>query len=85
MGTLYGRQKHNVSLIEKKDMEFSLPVGDILFFVFCKFEIHVHVFIFKIVQVMTENIHFVFLYVLCIYQSMLKPLSHWNAKTGDRE
>ena len=44
-------------------MEFSLRVGDMSFFVFCKFE----TVIFKIVQVMTEeNIPFVFLYVLSI-------------------
>ena len=43
-------------------MEFSLRVGDMSFFVFCKFEI----VIFKIVQVMTENIPFAFLYVLSI-------------------
>ena len=45
-----------------KNMEFSLRVGDMSFFVFCKFEIA----IFKIVQVMTENIPFAFLYVLSI-------------------
>ena len=44
-------------------MEFSLLVGDMSFFVFYKFEI----VIFKIVQVMTENIPFAFLYVLSIY------------------
>ena len=44
-------------------MEFSLRVGDMSFFGLCKFEI----VIFKIVQVMTENIHFAFLYVLSIY------------------
>ena len=44
-------------------MEFRLLVGDMSFFVFCKFEI----VIFKIVQVMTENIPFAFLYVLSIY------------------
>ena len=43
-------------------MEFSLLVGDMSFFVFCKFER----VIFKIVQVMTENIPFAFLYVLSI-------------------
>ena len=43
-------------------MEFSLRVGDMSFVVFCKFEI----VIFKIVQVMTENIPFAFLYVLSI-------------------
>ena len=43
-------------------MEFSLRVGDMSFFVFCKLEI----LIFKIVQVMTENIPFAFLYVLSI-------------------
>ena len=43
-------------------MEFSLRVADMPFFVFCKFEI----VIFKIVQVMTENIPFAFLYVLSI-------------------
>ena len=43
-------------------MEFSLQVENMSFFVFCKFEI----VIFKIVQVMTENIPFAFLYVLSI-------------------
>ena len=46
----------------EKNMEFSLLVGEMTFFVFCKFEID----IFKIVQVMTENIPFAFLYVLRI-------------------
>ena len=39
-------------------MEFSLRVGDMSFFVFYKFEIA----IFKIVQVMAENIPFAFLH-----------------------
>ena len=56
------KKKHNVSVIEK-NMEFSLRVGDMSFFVFCKFEI----LIFKVVQVMAENIPFAFLYVLSIY------------------
>ena len=43
-------------------MEISLQVGDMSFFVISKFEI----VIFKNVQVMTENIHFAFLYVLSI-------------------
>ena len=43
-------------------MEFSLRVGDMLFCVFCKFEIVT----LKIVQVMTENIPFAFLYALSI-------------------
>ena len=43
-------------------MEFSLRVGDMSVFVFCKFEI----VIFKIVQIMTENIPFAFLYVLSL-------------------
>ena len=43
-------------------MEFSLQVGDMSFFVISKFEI----VIFKNVQVITENIHFAFLYVLSI-------------------
>ena len=47
----------------RKNMEFSLRVGDMSFFVFCKFEI----VILKIVQVMTENIPFAFLYVLSIF------------------
>ena len=55
-------KKHNVSVIEK-NMEFSLRIGDVSFFVFCKFEI----LIFKIVQVKTENKPFAFLYVLSIY------------------
>ena len=51
-------------------MEFSLRVGDMSFFVFCKFEI----VIFKIVQVMTENIPFAFLYVLSIYYMFMVSL-----------
>ena len=46
-------------------MEFSLRVGDMSFFVFCKFEIVT----FKIVQVMTENIPFAFLYILSTVES----------------
>ena len=47
-----------------KQKEFSLRVGDMSSFVFCKFEI----VIFRIVhcQVITENIPFAFLYVLSI-------------------
>ena len=55
------KKTHNVSVFEK-NMEFSLRVGDMSFFLFCRFEI----VIFKIVQVMTENIPFAFLYVLSI-------------------
>ena len=44
-------------------MEFSLRVGDMSFFVFFKFEIG----IFDIVQGMTENKPFAFLYVLSIF------------------
>ena len=44
-------------------MELSLRVGDMSFSVFCKFEI----VIFNIVQFMTENIYFAFLYVLSIF------------------
>ena len=47
-----------------KNMGFSLRIGDMSFFAFCKFDI----VIFKIVQVMTENIPFAFLYVLSIYR-----------------
>ena len=57
-----------------KNMEFSLRVGDMPFFVFCKFEIG----IFKIIQAMTENIHFAFLYVLSIYA--VKHLGIYNSK-----
>ena len=46
----------------RKNMEFSLWVGGMSFFVFCKFE----VVVFNMVQVMTENIPFEFLYVLSI-------------------
>ena len=61
MGTLYWRQKNNVSVFEK-NMEFGLRVGDMSFSFSCKFKI----VIFKIVQVMTENIYIAFLYVLSI-------------------
>ena len=43
-------------------MEFNLLLGDMLFFATCKFETAS----VKIVQVMTENIRFAFLYVLSI-------------------
>ena len=46
-------KKHYVSEF-KKIMEFSLRVGDMSFFVFCKFKIVIS----KIVEVMTENIPF---------------------------
>ena len=58
-------------------MEFSLHVVDMSFFVFCKFEIIV---ILKIVQVMTENIPFAFLYVLSISTSRAKTLSFFVEK-----
>ena len=47
----------------QKNMEFNLLVANVLFCVTCKFEMA----IFKIVQVMTENIRFSFLYVLSIF------------------
>ena len=55
----------NIMFPCSKNMEFSLRVGDMPFFIFCKIEI----VIFKIVQVMTENIPFAFLYVLSIHIS----------------
>ena len=58
-------------------MEFSLRVGDMSFFVFCKFEI----VIFKIVQVMTENIPFAFLYVLSIGIEQRQLQAHYLYKT----
>ena len=51
-------------------MEFSPRVEDMSFLVFCKFEI----VIFKIVQVMTGNILFAFLYVLSIYSTYALPV-----------
>ena len=54
-------------------MEFSLWVGDMSFFVFCKFEI----VIFRIVQVMAENVLCVFLcteYIFLI--NRIKSLLH---------
>ena len=52
-------------------MEFSLRVGDMSFFVFCKFEI----VILKIVKVMTENISFAFLmYTEYIFKSKNFPV-----------
>ena len=47
----------------RKNMEFNLLVVNMLFCVTCKFEMA----IFKIAQVMTENIRFAFLYLLSIY------------------
>ena len=51
-------------------MEFSLGVEYMSIFVFCKLEI----VIFKIVQVMTENIPFAFLYVLSIGIPLYTPV-----------
>ena len=46
-------------------MEFSLRVVDMALFVFCKFEI----VIVKIELVMTDNLHFTFLYIMSIYET----------------
>ena len=44
-------------------MEFDQLMIDILVYVSCKFEMYS----FKIAQVISENVHIVFLYVLSIY------------------
>ena len=61
MGTLVRRRKtwrHSA----RKVMEFGQLMIDILVYVFCKFEMYV----FKIAQVISENVHIAFLYVLSI-------------------
>ena len=62
-------------------MEFSLQVGDMSFFVISKFEI----VIFKNVQVMTENIHFAFLYVLSIVYQLKQIETDPKMTTGKSE
>ena len=61
MGTLV-RRKKTWRYSAQKVMEFSKLMIDILVNVFCKFEMY----IFKIAQVINENIRVAFLYVLSI-------------------
>ena len=61
MGTLV-RRKKTWRYSAQKVMEFSQLMIDILVNVFCKFEMY----IFKIAQVINENIRVAFLYVLSI-------------------
>ena len=58
-------QKKSFRVFE--NMEFNLLVGDMLFLLTCKFEMA----IFKIVQVMIENIRFAFLYVLSTFNEQI--------------
>ena len=62
MGTLV-RRKKTWRYSARKVMEFSQLMIDILVYVSCKFEIY----IFKIAQVISENVHIAFLYVLSIF------------------
>ena len=61
MGTLVQRKKI-WCYSARKIMEFDLLMTDILVYVSCKFEMY----IFKIAQVISENIRIAFLYVLSI-------------------
>ena len=61
MGTLV-RRKKTWRYSARKVMEFGQLMIDILVYVFCKFEMY----IFKIAQVISENVHNAFLYVLSI-------------------
>ena len=61
MGTL-GRRKNTWHYSARKIMEFDQLMTDILVHVSCKFEMY----IFKIAQVIIENIRIAFLYVLSI-------------------
>ena len=60
MGTLV-RRKTNMALSARKVMEFGHLMIDILVYVSCDFEMY----IFKIGQVISENVRIAFLYVLC--------------------
>ena len=62
MGTLVQRKK-TLRYSARKIMEFGQLMLDILIYVSCKFEMY----IFKIAQVISENIRIAFLYVLSIY------------------
>ena len=54
----------------RKVREIGRQMVDILVYVSCKFEMY----IFKIAQVISENVRIAFLYVLSIYQSQLRFL-----------
>ena len=61
MGTLVRRKKTR-RYSARKVMEFGRLMKDILVYVSCKFEMY----IFKIAQVISENVRIAFLYVLSI-------------------
>ena len=61
MGTLV-RRKNTWCFSARKVMEFGQLMIDILVYVSCKFEMY----IFKIAQVISENVRIAFLYVLSI-------------------
>ena len=61
MGTLV-RRKHTWRYSARKVMEFGQLMIDILLYVSCKFEMY----IFKIAQVIIDNVRIAFLYVLSI-------------------
>ena len=67
MGTLV-RRKKTWRYSARKIMELDQLMTDILVYVSCKFEMY----IFKIAQVISENIRIAFFYVLSIYSCPIK-------------
>ena len=67
MGTLV-RRKKIWRYCDRKVMEFGQLMIDILVNVSCKFEMY----IFKITQAIIENVRIAFLYVLSIYETMIR-------------
>ena len=66
MGTLVRRKKTWPRLQCRKVLEFGQLMVDIIVYVSCKFEMC----IFKIAQVISENVQIAFLYVLSIYKDV---------------
>ena len=84
MGTLVRRKKTR-RYSAWKVMEFGLLMKDILVYVSCKFEMY----IFKIAQVISENVRIAFLYVLSIQRDMnsgqlmtFNAVSNWKRIKG---
>ena len=78
MGTLV-RRKKTWRYSARKVMEFGQLMIDILVYVSCKFEMY----IFKIAQVISENVRIAFLYVLSIHKVKLNRNQH--QRTSKRE
>ena len=76
MGTLV-RSNKTWPYSARKVMEFGQLMIDILLEVSCKFEMY----IFKIAQVINENVRIAFLYVLSIYRLLLYVCNNLNKFT----